>query len=58
MENLWLERNILITDEYMNKADNCLTQFEEVKIIYKILLNPIRNAINDINEKTKEINTN
>ena len=26
-----------------------------VKIIYKILLNPIRNAINDINEKTKEI---
>lgn len=55
MENLWLERNILITDEYMNKADNCLTQFEEVKIIYKILLNPIRNAINDINEKTKEI---
>ena len=54
VENLWLERNILITDEYGTKYEN-LTQFEDIKEIYKILLNPIRNAINDINEKTKEM---
>ena len=55
VENLWLERSILITDECTNKFETNLTQFEEVKSIHKILLNPLRNAINDINEKTKEL---
>jgi hypothetical protein len=55
VENLWLERSILITDECTNKFETNLTQFEEVKNIHKILLNPLRNAINDINEKTKEL---
>lgn len=54
VDNLWLERSVLITDEISFKYDN-ITQFEEIKSIVKILLNPIRNAISDINEKTKEL---
>ena len=54
VENLWLERSLLIVDEDTVKYEN-LMQFEEIVTIFKILLNPIRNAINDINEKTKEL---
>lgn len=54
VENLWIERSLLILDENSSKFEN-LTQYEEIKSIFKILLNPIRNAINDINEKTKEL---
>lgn len=54
VENLWIERSLLIVDDNVGRFEN-LTQFEEIKSIFKILLNPIRNAINDINEKTKEL---
>jgi hypothetical protein len=54
VENLWIERNVLVLDEMHVRYEN-LTQFEEVKSTCRIYLNPIRNAINDINEKTKEL---
>lgn len=54
VENLWIERSVLILDEISVKYEN-LSQYEEIKFVYKILLNPIRNAISDINEKTKEL---
>ncbi len=54
VENLWIERNVLVLDELHVKCEN-LTQFEEVNSTCRIYLNPIRNAINDINEKTKEL---
>lgn len=54
VENLWIERSLLIVDENVGRFEN-LTQYEEIKSIFKILLNPVRNAINDINEKTKEL---
>lgn len=54
VENLWIERSLLLIDETAVKFEN-LTQYEEIKSIFKILLNPVRNAINDINEKTKEL---
>ncbi|CAF0772075.1 unnamed protein product [Brachionus calyciflorus] len=52
VENLWIERSVLILDN--SKYEN-ISQFEEIKSIVKINLNPIRNAITDINEKTKEL---
>lgn len=54
VENLWIERSVLILDENSFKYEN-LSQYEEIKSIFRIMLNPIRNAISDINEKTKEM---
>ena len=56
IENLWLERSVLILDENSYKFEH-LVQFDEIKYNFKLLLNPIRNAISDINEKTKELKT-
>jgi hypothetical protein len=56
VENLWLERSVLILDENSYKFEH-LVQFDEIKYTFKLLLNPIRNAISDINEKTKELKT-
>ena len=54
VENLWIERNVLVLDDLHVKHEN-LTQFEEIKATVRVYLNPIRNAINDIKEKTKEL---
>jgi len=54
VENLWIERSLLLVDEQAARFEN-LIQFEEIKTTYKVLLNPVRNAINDIREKTKEL---
>jgi hypothetical protein len=57
VENLWLERSILITENVDSENFNfkSLSDFDQIIGVYKILLNPLRNAINDINEKTKEL---
>lgn len=54
VENLWIERNVLMLDPLGNRYEN-ITQFEDIISIQKVYLNPIRNAISDINEKTKEL---
>lgn len=54
VENLWIERSLLVVDESAARCEN-LSQYEEIKATFKVLLNPVRNAINDINEKTKEL---
>lgn len=54
VENLWIERSLLVIDENAARFES-LSQYEEVKATFKVLLNPVRNAINDINDKTKEL---
>lgn len=51
VENLWIERNVLVLDERYEMV----SQFNEIVDTFRIMLNPIRNAISDINEKTKEL---
>ncbi|RNA21801.1 dedicator of cytokinesis 3 isoform X1 [Brachionus plicatilis] len=52
VENLWIERSVLITQDA--RYDK-ISQFQDVELTVKIYLNPVRNAITDINEKTKEL---
>ena len=52
VENLWIERSVLVTQD---TKYNRISQFEDVELTVRIYLNPIRNAITDINEKTKEL---
>lgn len=54
VENLWIERSLLVIDENAARFES-LSQYEEIKATFKVLLNPVRNAINDINDKTKEL---
>ena len=54
VENLWLERNILLTG-LMEHDDSYISKFNEIKKVLKLNLNPVHNAMNDINEKTKEL---
>jgi len=54
VENLWVERSLLLLDENAGKFEN-LCQYEEIKSVFKIMMNPIRNAINDINVKIKDL---
>ncbi len=53
VENLWVERSLLLLDESASKFEN-LSQYEEIKSVFKIMMNPIRNAINDMNVKTRD----
>lgn len=54
VENLWIERTVLVQDELALHYEP-LTAFDEIQTSFKLMLNPIRNAISDINEKTKEL---
>jgi hypothetical protein len=55
VENLWIERTILMLDDEMSARYENIVSFEEVISTHKVMLNPIRNAINDIKDKTKEL---
>lgn len=55
IENLWIERSLLLVDYEGSIRFENMCQYEEVRSVFKILLSPIRNAINDIDEKTREL---
>ena len=58
IENLWVERSVLLVDNCDTSSlliENNLSLYDEVKCTLKLLLNPVRNAISDIDEKTKEL---
>jgi len=50
IDRLWLERNILLVSQR-----NLLNEFVEIEEIVRLSLNPVLNAINDINEKLNEL---
>ena len=54
VDNLWIERTILVQDKLSVDYER-VTSFNEIHSTFKLMLNPIRNAIADINEKTKEL---